>query len=61
LYHPVYSYGVSRRVQNVQLGALNEPSERFDNYRDWYIVTRRVPANQAPKSLPPTPPGGRSK
>lgn len=61
LYHPVYSYGVSRRVQNVQLGALNEPSERFDNYRDWYIVTRRVPANQAPTSLPPTPPGGRSK
>lgn len=61
LFHPVYTYGVSRRVKNVQIGALNEPSERFDNYRDWYIVTRRVPANQAPTSLPPTPPGGASK
>jgi len=57
LYHPVYSYGVSTRVQNVQIGSLNEPAERFANFADWYIVTRRVPANQVPTVSPPTPPG----
>lgn len=58
LYHPVYTYGVSTRVQNVQIGSLNEPAERFANFAEWYIVTRRVPANQVPALAPPTPPGG---
>lgn len=58
LYHPVYSYGVSKRVHNVQIGALNEPSARFQNFASWYIVTRRLPLNQVPASIPPTPPGG---
>jgi peptide/nickel transport system substrate-binding protein len=58
LYYPVYTYGVNQRVQNVQIGSLNEPAERFANFADWYMVTRRVPANQAPTLIPPTPPGG---
>ena len=57
LYYPVYTYGVSDRVNNVQIGSLNTPSERFANFADWYIASRRVPANQAPADLPPTPPG----
>jgi peptide/nickel transport system substrate-binding protein len=57
LYHPVYTYGVSRRVQNVQIGSLNDPSERFTEFANWYIVTRRVPSNQVPTAVPPTPPG----
>ncbi len=57
LYYPVYTYGVSARVHNVQIGPLNSPSERFATFGDWYILTRRVPANQAPVSAPPTPPG----
>jgi hypothetical protein len=44
-------------VNNVQIGSLNTPSERFANFADWYIASRRVPANQAPADLPPTPPG----
>lgn len=60
LYHPVYTYGVSTRVQNVQMGSLNEPAERFANFADWYIVTRRVPDNQVPTVAPPTPPGAGS-
>lgn len=56
LYHPVYTYGVSQRVNNVQIGALNHPSERFRTFPDWYMVTRRVPENQVPTQLPPTPP-----
>jgi peptide/nickel transport system substrate-binding protein len=58
LYHPVYTYGVSSRVHNVQIGALNQPSARFATFADWYILTRRVPANQVPLAVPPTPPGG---
>ena len=56
LYHPVYTYGVSERVQNVQIGSINQPSERFANFSDWYIVTKRVPSNQVPTLAPPTPP-----
>lgn len=46
LYYPVYTYGVSDRVKNVQIGPLNTPSDRFATFADWYIVTRRVPVNQ---------------
>ncbi len=56
LYYPVYTYGVNKRVQNVQIGPLNRPAERFASFADWYMVTRRVPLNQAPTSAPPTPP-----
>jgi peptide/nickel transport system substrate-binding protein len=57
LYYPVYTYGVSTRVQNVQIGALNQPADRFATFADWYMLTRRVPANQVPQAAPPTPPG----
>ena len=57
LYYPVYSYGVSSEVQNVQIGSLNQPSERFRTFNDWFMLTRRVPANQVPATIPPTPPG----
>ena len=57
LYYPVYTYGVSKRVNNVQIGALNHPAERFETFNQWYIDSRRVPENQAPANLPPTPPG----
>ncbi|MBV7337818.1 peptide ABC transporter substrate-binding protein [Chloroflexi bacterium TSY] len=57
LYHPVYTYGVSDRIQNVQIGSLNQSFERFTNFVDWYIITKRVPANQVPEQIPPTPPG----
>ena len=58
LYYPVYTYGVSDRVHNVQIGSLNQASGRFEGFPSWYIVTRRVPINQAPDDLPPAPPEG---
>lgn len=57
LYYPVYTYGVSNRIKNVQIDSLNRPSERFATFADWYVNTRRVPANQVPANVPPTPPG----
>jgi len=56
LFYPVYTYGVNERVHNVQMGPLNRPADRFDNFADWYMVTRRVPTNQIPADAPPTPP-----
>ena len=58
LYYPVYTYGVSNRIKNVQIDSLNRPSERFESIAEWYVNTRRVPANQVPANAPPTPPGG---
>jgi peptide/nickel transport system substrate-binding protein len=42
LYYPVYTYGVDLRVQGVQIPPLFEPSDRFNNVSDWYLVTRRA-------------------
>ena len=42
LYYPVYSYGVSQTVQNVQIPPLFDTSDRFLTISDWYLVTRRA-------------------
>lgn len=42
LYHPVYNYAVDARVRDVQVGPLNQPSDRFRTLPDWFIKTRRV-------------------
>jgi len=42
LYYPIYNYGVSERVQGVQLGPLSTPSDRFRTIADWYVNTKRV-------------------
>ena len=56
LFYPVYTYGVSSKVHNVQIGSLNSPAERFETFYDWYMLTRRVPVSQVPPQTPPTPP-----
>jgi peptide/nickel transport system substrate-binding protein len=42
LYYPIYSYGVDQRVQGIQVAPLFEPSDRFNNIVDWYLVTSRA-------------------
>ncbi len=39
LYYPVYSYGVDQRVGGVSAAPLFEPSDRFNNITEWYLVT----------------------
>jgi peptide/nickel transport system substrate-binding protein len=45
LYYPVYNYAVDKKVSGVQLGPLVDPSDRFNNLSDWYMLTRRVIEN----------------
>ena len=42
LYHSVYTYGVRDKVQNVQIGPLNASGDRFRDFENWYIVTKRI-------------------
>lgn len=47
LYQPIYTYGVDRTVQGVQIGPLMTPSDRLATISSWYIATRRVMVSQA--------------
>ena len=47
LYHPVYTYGVDRKIQGVQIGPLMHPSDRFRTANQWYIASRRIIVSQA--------------
>lgn len=46
LYHPVYTYGVDRKVQGVQITPLMQPSDRFLAINRFYVATRRVIVSQ---------------
>ncbi|MBC8263068.1 MAG: peptide ABC transporter substrate-binding protein [Anaerolineales bacterium] len=47
LYYPIYTYAVDEKVKGVQLGPMGDPSDRFRNVAEWYIVTKRVIVGQA--------------
>ncbi len=47
LYYPVYNYGVSEKVTDVQLGPVAFPFDRFRTLPDWYVITRRVIKREA--------------
>lgn len=42
LYVPVYTYAVDRRINDVQVGPLTSPADRFRSLADWWIVPRRI-------------------
>lgn len=42
LYYPVYTYGVSRQVQGVQVPPLSDPSDRLLFLPSWSLSARRV-------------------
>ena len=51
LYYPIYTYAVDEEVRGVQLGPLGDPSDRFRNVTEWYILTKRVIITQAEREL----------
>jgi len=42
LFHPVYTYGVSQDIHDVQLMPMINASDRFNTVSHWYILTRQV-------------------
>jgi peptide/nickel transport system substrate-binding protein len=42
LYYLVGSYGIDRSVQGVRVGALFDPSDRFNDVTNWYLATTRT-------------------
>ncbi len=42
LYYPLYTYGASTAVHNMEVGRLNEPADRFSTFERWYINTRKI-------------------
>lgn len=48
LYYPLYTYGVSEKVADVQIGPIAYPADRFRTLPDWYVITRRVIVSNAP-------------
>ncbi len=52
LYYPVYTYGVSRQVQNVQIPPLYELADRLAFLSTWSLGTRRVLLEATPTVKP---------
>ncbi len=42
LYYPLYTYGASTAVHDMEVGRLNEPADRFKTFAKWYINTRKI-------------------
>lgn len=42
LYYPLYTYGASTAVHDMEVGRLNEPADRFRTFVKWYINTRKI-------------------
>ena len=40
LFYPVYTYGVDEEVQGIRLGPIFEPSDRFLQVNNWYLLAR---------------------
>lgn len=52
LSYPVYAYGVHERVAKVQIGQLNDSSDRFRAVGEWAILTARVAVTEESDSFP---------
>lgn len=42
LYYHTYTYGISDSVEQVTVGPLTDPSDRFSTISDWFLVWREV-------------------
>jgi len=42
LYSPDFIYPVPKTIQNIQLGNMTTPSDRWNSVESWYIVTEKV-------------------
>ena len=47
LFYPVYTFGVSQEVHDVEVGPMTIPSDRYRTLSNWYMLTRRVIYSEA--------------
>lgn len=40
LYYPVYNYAIDRQIQGVSIGPVLDPSQRFENANEWFLIAR---------------------
>jgi peptide/nickel transport system substrate-binding protein len=43
LYQPIYAYGVDKRVRNVQIAPMLDPSGRFKSVYQWAVLEQEIP------------------
>jgi peptide/nickel transport system substrate-binding protein len=56
LFHPVYTYAISAEVRGVTMGPILDPSDRFANIVDWFLLARRSVGGAAPGTTPEVTP-----
>lgn len=54
LLHPVYTYAISSQVQGVTIGPVLDPSDRFADIVNWYLIARRG-TGSSPTATPASP------
>jgi ABC-type transport system substrate-binding protein len=47
LYVPAYTYGIDESINDVQIGPMMHPCDRFRTITNWWIVHRRVLVTEA--------------
>ena len=55
LFYPIYNYAISNDLQGVSVGPLFDPSDRFTNLMDWFLVTKRTSASEPTITTTSTP------
>jgi peptide/nickel transport system substrate-binding protein len=54
LFYPIYNYGIDQRVNGVSIGSLYQPSDRFANVVQWFLVSER--SSDTPSTQPESSP-----
>jgi len=40
LYYPIYNFGIDKMVQGVRVGSMFDPSDRFYNMDEWFLIAQ---------------------
>jgi peptide/nickel transport system substrate-binding protein len=44
LFYPVYNFAIDDSIQGVRVGAMYDPSDRFWNVTEWFLLAQSNPA-----------------
>ena len=43
LFYPVYNFAIDNSIQGIRLGAMYDPSDRFWNVGEWFLLAQTSP------------------